>query len=172
MDNEVYEYLVAKKPGAKEYGMKAAIIFLVAFISLMTFGFLKVYGLVFTFFAIFFGYCGWVYTNVEFEYRILGDELTIDVIYGKSKRRGIGVFDLKRAELITTIDSNSAKGFERRTDLQLFNCLSGDEQSTNTKMLLVVGYGASSAKVYIEVNDRIKDYFFYKYRTKCDFIVQ
>lgn len=170
MESRVFEYIVKRKAGVSEYAIRAAIVLGVLLISFVTFFFLGAYGLVFMFFAIFFGYKLYIYSVVEYEYRILDDEITVDVIYGRQKRKEKGVFDLKRAEVFTTIDSESAAFYQKAKDMPVFSYLSGDQNTDkNKELLIVVGHGAGNARVYIEVNDEIKEYFYTRYRSKCRF---
>lgn len=169
MDNKIYEYRIIKKAGIEAYSIRAAIVLGILFIAVMGFGFLGVYGLLFLFFAIFFGYKFYAYSKVEYEYRILDNELRVDVIYGESKRKEVGVFDLKKSDLITNADSDEAAYYQKATEMKIFDFLSGYEGKKDNELLIIAGYGASNARVYIEVSDEIKEYLKYRFPMKCKF---
>ncbi len=169
-EGKAIEYIVQKKAGVREYVIKAAIIVAALFISLATIWFLGIFGLVFTFFAIFFAIYFYRYTVIEYEYIIIGNEMTVDVIYGRSKRKELQKFDLNRLELIADVDSDKAAYYAKATEMTCFDFISGyDDIPGVTPLMLVTGYGASNAKLFIEADSRIRDYFRSMYPSKCYF---
>lgn len=167
-ENKIVEYIVQKKAGGREIGLRLLIILLAALISLVTTFFLGIYGLIFTFFAVFFAIYFYKYTLVEYEYLIIGNEMTIDVIYGKTKRKEIQKFDLSRAELITTPDSEKAAYYAKATQMPTFDYTSGYERVPGVEdILIITGYGASTAKVYLEGDAKVRDYFKSMFPSKC-----
>ncbi|MBE5939134.1 MAG: hypothetical protein E7266_01955 [Lachnospiraceae bacterium] len=169
-DNKVVEYIVQKKAGSKEMLIRALLVVLALGISLVTTMFLGLYGLIFTFFAVFFAIYFYKYTSIEYEYLMLGGEMTVDVIYGRNKRKTVQKFDLKRAELITYIDSESAMFYSNATSMTTFDFTSGyADVPAENKIFMVVGYGAGNAKVFFEASDKVKEYLNYYYPTKTKF---
>lgn len=110
---------------------------LVGLISLVA-AFVIIYGVYYLF----------MMTSIEYEYVLVNGELTIDIIYGKNKRKTAGVFDIRKAEIITKTGSSSAVSYERNEQMKTFDYTSGTEE--NEVYLLVAAYGASNAKIYIE----------------------
>ena len=91
MDDVFVEKLVAKKAGAIEWLMRAAIIigviavFLI-FSMIQAISFLAPVALVA---AVFAGWFLWSKTRIEYEYSLSNGELTVDVIYGQQRRKNL-----------------------------------------------------------------------------------
>jgi hypothetical protein len=67
------------------------------------------------------------YTSVEFEYSYFDEELTIDKIYNKSKRKRVGRFALARLEYIVPADSPRLQGKQKDNALVL-DCSAKDPE--------------------------------------------
>ena len=82
---------------------------------------------------VFFG-LGWLvtwlvlrYTSVEFEYSYFDEEITIDKIYNKSKRKRIGRFSLAKLEYIAPAGSPRLQGRKNANVIEL-DCSARDSE--------------------------------------------
>lgn len=112
---------------------------LIGIISLV-FGFALGYGIYYLF----------MMTNIEYEYVFINGDLMIDTIYGKRKRKRNGTYDLKKCEIIAPISSTFVVEYHKNNQMKSMDYTSGIEQ--DNVYLLVIGHGASNAKIYFEPN--------------------
>jgi len=111
MDNSVYELLIARQTTLITQVLKAAVIALLGvfgiialFSSPIVLGVVVILGALVYFFVL-------PRFSVEFEYTLLYQELDIDVIYQKSKRKSLTSFDLREAEIIAPANSKRLAGY-------------------------------------------------------------
>ncbi len=119
----------------------------VAYIALVilgiTFAAIAIFGLAYLVYYII------IMTDLEYEYVLVNGELTIDCIYGKSKRKQAAKFDITKCEMIAPIESTYVAGYNRNENMKKMDYTSGG--SLDNVYLLIIAYGAESAKVYLEM---------------------
>ncbi len=99
-------------------------------------------------FAIGYGiYYLFMMTDVEYEYTLVKNELTVDIVYGRNKRKRAGVYDVQKCEVVAPVDSTYAAMYHRNAQMKTMDFTSGTSEDV---YIMVVGYGAGNAKMYFE----------------------
>ena len=98
-------------------------------------------------------YYVFIMTSIEYEYVFVNGELTIDTVYGKSKRKRAGTFDIKKSEVIAPVNSDYGAVYHKNMQMKAFDFTSGTDESK--VYLMVAPYGAGTAKVYFEPNENM-----------------
>ena len=96
-------------------------------------------------------YYVFIMTAIEYEYVFVNGELTVDTVYGKSKRKKAGIFDVKKSEVIAPLNSDYSAMYHKNMQMKAFDFTSGTDESK--VYLMVAPYGAGTAKVYFEPNE-------------------
>ena len=89
-------------------------------------------------------------TSVEYEFVLVKNELSIEAIYGRSRRKLLHTFDVSKCEVIAPVDSTYVAGYHRNTQMKMFDFTSGEGEEP--VYILIVPYGAETAKLYMEFN--------------------
>jgi hypothetical protein len=92
-------------------------------------------------------------TYVEYEFVLVKNELTIDAIYGKNKRKSLHTIDVSKCELIAPVTSTYAAGYDRNTEMKSFDYTSGEGKEP--VYLLITNFGAAPAKIYMEMDEKM-----------------
>lgn len=110
MTDIFYEYIVLRKNGMKEFITisLAIIIGLVLVLLSLTNLFFVLILVIYIFLC---NYLKFPSTHIEFEYALLNNEMSIDKIINKSKRKKLKSFNVKDIILLTGIDSNELKQY-------------------------------------------------------------
>lgn len=158
MDDNYVEKLVSKKADTKALLLRAGVVAAALFVLYLSIFFLGTlgllaYGLVAVFFLIWLVYYVFFMTSVEYEFVLVKSELSIDVIYGKNKRKHQQTIDVAKCELIAPVESSEARGYNRAAQMKTFDYTSGKNEEP--VYLLVAPYGASMAKVYMEFDEKM-----------------
>ncbi len=121
----------------------------VAYLALIilgiTFAVIAIFGLAYLVYYIF------IMTNLEYEYVLVNGDLTIDCIYGKSKRKKAAKFDVAKCEMIAPVESTYVAGYNRNENMKKMDYTSG--VSSENIYIMIIAYGAENAKVYLEMTD-------------------
>ena len=101
MNDNYVEKLVKKKADAKTMLIRTGVIvlgLLIVYLSVVFLGYLSVayYGLISVFLLVWLIYYVFYMTSVEYEYALVKNELSIDIIYGKNKRKNHKKRDLSK----------------------------------------------------------------------------
>ena len=151
MDNRYVEKLVSKKTEISAIVLRISVLVIALFFSYVIASLIGfVYGLIAIFFL---GYLTWYVffmTSVEYEFVLVNNELTIDKIYGKNKRKTQQTVDVSKCEVIAPIESTYVSGYHRNTQMKAFDYTSGENNEP-------VSYGASTAKIYMEFDQKMLD---------------
>lgn len=151
MNNDTYaEFLVKRKPPTYTYALKALMIFLsviALFLALTTVWGILALGVVGA--ATYFLFQN---MNLEYEYLVVNDQLTIDKILGKSRRKKAWEGSMEEIQIIAPSDSYVLKDYER-PGMKTLN-LSSQVPGAKTYTLMHQA-GANSTKVIFEPNDRV-----------------
>ena len=151
MNNEAYaEWLVKRKAPAYTYAIKGVMIFLCvigAFLALSTvWGILALTAIGAVTFFVFQG------TNLEFEYLVVNDQLTIDKIMGKARRKKAWEGTMEEVQIVAPSDSYMLKDYERAG----MKTLDFSSHAPGAKTYsLIHQAGANTTKVIFEPNDRV-----------------
>lgn len=112
MDTALYEHLVARQNSMKTRLTKSLILTLIIVLAVIVFVFFPT----FLPFIVILAVLAYLFVlprfNVEYEYTILQQDLDIDIIYNKSKRKSVNTFDLREAELIAPASSSRVNNFK------------------------------------------------------------
>ena len=151
MNDNYVEKLVKKKADAKTMLIRTGVIvlgLLIVYLSVVFLGYLSVayYGLISVFLLVWLIYYVFYMTSVEYEYALVKNELSIDIIYGKNKRKNEQNIDVSKCELI-------AQAYRNATQMKTFDYTSGE--NTEQVYLLITPYGASVARVYLEFDEKL-----------------
>ncbi len=156
MDNRYVEKLVSKKTEISAIVLRISVLVIALFFSYVIASLIGfVYGLIAIFFL---GYLTWYVffmTSVEYEFVLVNNELTIDKIYGKNKRKTQQTVDVSKCEVIAPIESTYVSGYHRNTQMKAFDYTSGE--NNEPVYILIVSYGASTAKIYMEFDQKMLD---------------
>lgn len=151
MNNEAYaEWLVKRKAPAYSYALKGVMIFLCvigAFLALTT-----VWGILILAAIGAATYFLFQRVNLEFEYLVVNDQLTIDKIMGKSRRKKAWEGTMEEIQIVAPSDSYMLKDYER-PDTKTLD-FSSHEPGAKTYSLIQQA-GTNSIKVIFEPNDRV-----------------
>lgn len=153
MDNSYTEQLIKKNSTMSQMAIRAGAIvsgILISYILIILIGiislpvvFVIIYGIYYLF----------MMTDIEYEYALVNGELTVDTVYGKKKRKRTGTYDIRKCEIIAPINSSGAAMYHKNTQMKTMDFTSGTGEKGI--YLMVVGYGAGNAKVYLEPNDEM-----------------
>lgn len=162
MEENYVEKLVSKKTDTKAIALRTVTIVAVVFVLYLSLFYLGtlgllIYGLVAVFFLIWLVYYVFCMTSVEYEFVLVKNELSIDIIYGKNKRKNQQTIDVSKCELIAPAESMAAAPYHKANQMQTFDYTSGNGQEEI--YLLVIPYGASKAKLYMEADKKMLDAF-------------
>lgn len=160
MNEQYVEKLVSRKADSKIILLRAlvlAAVFLVLYLSIFFLGTLGLlaYGLIAVFLLCWLVYYVFMMTSVEYEFVLVKNELTIDAIYGKNKRKNKQVVDISKCEVIGPTDHPHVIGYHKAAKMKTFDYTSG--RGEEPVYLLVAPYGAEMCKVYMEMDDRMLD---------------
>lgn len=154
MDNRYVEKLVSKKTEISAIVLRISVLVVALFFSYVIASLIGfVYGLIAIFFL---GYLTWYVffmTSVEYEFVLVNNELTIDKIYGKNKRKTQQTIDVSKCEVIAPIESTYVSGYHRNTQMKAFDYTSGE--NNEPVYILITSYGASTAKIYMEFDQKM-----------------
>lgn len=154
MDNRYVEKLVSKKTEISAIVLRISVLVVALFFSYVIASLIGfVYGLIAIFFL---GYLTWYVffmTSVEYEFVLVNNELTIDKIYGKNKRKTQQTIDVSKCEVIAPIESTYVSGYHRNTQMKAFDYTSGE--NNEPVYILIASYGASTAKIYMEFDQKM-----------------
>lgn len=112
MNDTFYEQIIVRKRGVYDYiawVLSGALAFILAFLSFITFNPILLVILVILCFASY--HFKIPSTRLEFEYSLLNNEMNVDMIINKAKRKSIKSFDIKTVKLLTFRDSPNLKEF-------------------------------------------------------------
>ncbi len=94
-------------------------------------------------------------TDVEYEYLLLGTELSIDVIYGKSKRKHASTFNVQEAEMFAPITSGRMHNYLHNEKIMARNYTSGVAENNEKVYVLVINNKSQMYKIFIEPNEQL-----------------
>lgn len=155
MDNTRVEQLISRKGTSLVMLMKVMTILGAAILSFISFALLLYYGLVFSLLIIYFASYVLKMSDIEYEYLLVNNEFTIDVIYGKRKRKHCCSFDVKDAEVFAPLESDKVKQYLDNNNISGKDYTSGDENG-NIYVMVVKSEG-KLIKVFIEPNEKLFD---------------
>ena len=151
MNNETYaEYLVKRKSPLYTYALKGVMILLCIIGVLLALT--TVWGILALTVIGVATYFLFQYVNLEFEYLVVNDQLTIDKIMGQSRRKKAWEGTMEEIQIIAPSDSYVLKDYER-PGMKTFNFSS---QAPGAKTYTLIHQaGANFSKIIFEPNDRV-----------------
>ena len=96
----------------------------------------------------------WKYTGIEYEYSLVGNQLSVAKIYGKRKRKPLLEIDLKRARLIAPCTEEYRKEAEGMSPTQVTQAIS-KEDAPNRWLILWDDEEDDTLVLIFEANDRL-----------------
>ena len=152
MSETFKEYLIKQKKSSKDnlaqtgVILGAAIIVFVAFTFLQGFlGTVLVVGVVFLTIMVFSSF------NKEYEYILTNNELDIDVIYNRSRRKRVMTIDIKKIEVMASI-KDEAHQSELNKSYKVINA-SDNENDETTYAIMTQDQQKGACKVLISPNE-------------------
>lgn len=155
MDNRYVEKLVSKKTDIGAILLRIATVVVSLLLMYITSFFWGIYGLLAIFVLGYAIYYVFFITSVEYEFVLVNNELTIDAIYGKNKRKNQQTIDVSKCEVIAPVESTYVSGYHRNSQMKSFDYTSGNNEEP--VYLLIAPYGAGTAKVYMEFDKKMLD---------------
>ena len=104
------------------------------------------------------------YTSVELEYSYFDEELTVDKIYNKSKRKRVGRFSMARLEYIAPANSPRLQGKQKENAL-ILDCSAKDPELKDYTFYLIED-GKKSVMLTITPNEELMEMIGKKYSRK------
>lgn len=151
MNNETYaEWLVKRTPSIYSYIARAAMIFLciiAAILSITT-----VWGIIVLAAVAVATYFLFLNLNLEFEYQVVNDQLTIDKIMSKTRRKKAWEGTMEEIQIIAPSDSYVLKDYERPGTKTLNFASKVPGVKTYT---IIHQAGSNATKIIFEPNDKI-----------------
>lgn len=108
-------YVECMVEGKTSFGMKF-LKYLLIFLTVV-FILIGIMSTLFLFVAIAFGagaYFASIYSDVEYEYLYLDKEITVDKVYGKQKRKRVGVYPMDKIEIMAPMNSWHLDDYKNR----------------------------------------------------------
>ena len=155
MNNVRVEQLIAKKKGLTELLIRFIAVSAAIILMYLGFRFAGIWGLALGFFVIYLVYYVAKMTDVEYEYTLVNDELTIDCIFGRDKRKTVAVYNITQAEIFAPINSDRVQNYMKNTMIEAKRFTSGRKEQE--EYLLLINTGTNRCKVIIEPNEKLFD---------------
>lgn len=136
MDEVFVEHIIKRKTTASTVMLRAGSILLTIVLFFLTIlSGLGILSLTLLALMIYGVYMLFAMTSIEYEYSLLNGEMTIDRIAGQRKRKRVGVFELKDAEIIA--DANSEEILRRvHQNMKVCDFSSGDKNNRAYAVIL------------------------------------
>lgn len=135
--------------------------------SLFVLVFIPAYGIIICLFIGIGWFVSWLvvrYTKVEYEYSYFDDELTVDKIYNKSKRKRIGRFNFAKLEYFTTADSPRLDGVKKE-ECSVVDC-SAKDPDIQDYTFYIINDGKKPSLLTISPNEELLEMINKKYSRK------
>lgn len=149
--NDCYaEWLVKRKTPA--YAIPLKILMVIICVLSVLFAMVSAVGMIVMVVALVGAYFLFPYLSLEFEYLVVNDQLTIDKVMGKSKRKRAWEGNMNEAQIIAPVDSYMVKDYEK----QGMKVLDFSSHQPGAKVYAIIHQNGSEAvKVLFEPNDKI-----------------
>lgn len=76
--------------------------------------------------------------NVEWEYTYVDAELDVDKIFNRSKRKRIGSYEIKKAEIIAPVNSHRLDYYNNNQKLKVLDCTSGNPERAKLVYAMII----------------------------------
>ena len=153
MDNTRVEQLVQRKVDTATMIMRVLAVGAAVVLSLFSLWAMSYFGLVFVFAIVYCAMFLFKMTMVEYEYLLVNNELSIDIIYNKEKRKHCCSFNVKEAEIFAPIESDRVHNYLHNEKIIGKNYTSGEEGMR--VYVLVVNSEQTMVKLFIEPNEKL-----------------
>lgn len=153
MNNGYVEKLVKKKTTTQTTFIRILAVLAAILISYVSNVYWGIYALLVVFACAYGVYYLFLNTSVEYEFVLIKNELTIEAIYGKNRRKQLHTIDVSKSDLIAPAESTEAAYYHRNTQMKTLDYTSGEGEEP--VYLLVVSCGAETVKLYMEFNERM-----------------
>lgn len=153
MDDSYVEWLVKRKTPAYTGLLKGLLVFVcvAAFVLAVT----VPLGILALLAAAVMMYFVWPMLSVEFEYLIVNDQLSVDKIMGKTKRKRVWEAVLEEIDLIGPPDAYQVKDLQRKG----MKVVDFTSREPNRRVYAIMQQkGGETTQILIEPNDRILDH--------------
>ena len=150
--NDAYaEWLVKRKTPAINHVLKVAIIVVLVFSILLAM--MNLAGIILMTVVGIAAYFVIPQLNLEFEYLVVNDQITIDKVMGRSKRKKAWEGNLEQIQVIAPVDAYQVKDYDRVQGLKVLDFTS--HQPGARVYGIIHQDGSSTTKVLFEPNDKI-----------------
>ncbi len=145
------EYLIKQKKSVKDALMQALIVGVAAILVIIAFLFGGAFlGPVIILIILFGAGTFIIRFNKEYEYTLTNNEMDIDVIYNRSKRKRITTVDMKKIQIMASIEDRNSKGELERFN-KLINC--SDNGNNKNTYAIITSQDNTLCKILITPND-------------------
>ena len=154
MNDTLYELLVARQNNMQTRLLKALTITFIVLLAAIIFAFFPVFFpvvLIIGALAYFFVFPRF---NIEYEYTLLQQDLDIDIIYDKSKRKTANSFDLREAELIAPASSSRVAAFKTTTVLDY-----STQNPADKPYAIIIPLNKNLNKILIQPDEKMVQHF-------------
>ena len=151
MGNSYVEQLVKRQSSTLQIALRVGSVVSAVVITYIMMVLIGIISLVAAFAMGYGVYYVFIMTSVEYEYVYVIGELTIDTVYGKTKRKKAGTFDVKKSEVIAPVKSDFGAVYNKNEQMKGFDFTSGINE--DNVYIMVAPYGAGTAKIYFEPNE-------------------
>jgi len=154
MDNSLYELIVVRQAGLKTQLLKALLITSLSILGLFTLFFLPPFFLAILILGVLAYFFVFPKFFIEYEYTLLYQELDIDIIYKKSKRKSLVTLDLREAEIIAPLNSNRLSTYRTTATLDY-----STQASPQSAYAIVIPLKQNLTKILIQPDDGMINHF-------------
>ena len=151
MGDSYVEQLVKRQSSMLQTGLRVCSVVSAVIITYIMLQLIGIISLIAAFAMGYGVYYVFIMTAVEYEYVLVNGELTVDTVYGKTKRKKSGTFDIKKSEVIAPVNSDYGAVYHKNMQMKAFDFTSATDESR--VYIMVAPYGAGTAKVYFEPNE-------------------
>ncbi len=135
--------------------MKIMTVLGAAALSFISFAILLFYGIPITLLIILFASYVLKMSDIEYEYLLVNNELTVDVIYGKNKRKHCIEVNVKDAEIFAPINSDRVKQYIDNRNIESKDFSTGN--LNGDVYVMVVSCQGRLIKLFIEPNEKLME---------------
>ena len=150
--NETYvEWMVKKPMTAGARTLKAVLLAVTVGFVAVTVLFGSLLSLVFAAVCGVATYFVGMYMDIEYEYLYMGNEITIDKVLAKTKRKNAAVYDINKMEMLAPLNSHRLDMYKNR-EMKTVDYSSGVERQPEQRFMMIY---EGSQRVILEPNTEI-----------------
>ena len=154
MNDSLYELLVARQNQMATRLLKALIITFVIVLTAIIFVFFPTFLPVVLLIAALVYFFVFPRFKVEYEYTLLRQDLDIDIIYNKAKRKRAITIDLRDAELIAPASSDRVKNFKPTKTIDY-----STQNPVDKPYVIIIPLNKNLTQILVQPDDKLVQHF-------------